>query len=204
MNYKFRSFQTNPDVGTYQTRNRTLRFRNIYFLLGYIFQSVTTKQRQQLAREQYALRFAPTPTPPATPTPTSPSAKTPTTTTPTTLPNTMSTPSTTNKKATPNLSAAWSPRILGHRQFRLRQLDRSLSLPDTPDLTVPPDPITTDTPDTPWTPRVHGHHQHLLSPTDQTLPFSPMNIMSYIDYLDDLRENGRPIDNLSLYDSTVN
>ena len=181
----------------------------------------TDKERRRFAREHYELHHGkPTTTPqspPAIPsakstskiTPTTPIATpaTSSTTTTTTTTATIST-STTTSITTPNkntssrsLSAAWSPRILGHRQFtEARQLSvtLSLSIENTPPPSPTPDSLNLSTA---WSPRIMGYHDHTFQSADdehlhhlqqQTLPFTPIQLndmMSYLDYLNELREN---------------
>ena len=97
-----------------------------------------------------------------------------------------------------NLSAAWSPKILKHND-----LAHKLSLSSSYTPTHPPCTDSTQ-PSIAWSPtlKILGHHHAHTSPQN-SIAFTPPNanqLISYLDYLDDIREHGNPIFNLSQFE----
>ena len=144
---------------------------------------LTDKQRQQFARDHYQLHHG------------------------TTSSQAPSTPNRCITTSSPTLPLEWSPKILGHQQPTRQYPSHS------PSFTTPPTtPNTTKNDSTTlsaaWSPKILGYHHHPhqsehLKTSDQTIPLTPTNMnqfLSYIDYIEDIREHGNPIYDLSLYE----
>ena len=154
---------------------------------------LTNKQRQQFARDYYQLNFGKSSTPTKA----------------------SSSPLVFKAINTSAISAAWSPKILGHKQFeqqQQQQLNRTISFSSPPTTPITTQQTTeTDSPtlSSAWSPKILGHQQNIYGhqqnhhTQNRTLPITPPNanqLMSYLDYLDDIHEHGNPINNLSSYE----